>query len=253
MRAIILAAGRGSRLQQTQGQQLPKCLLQFDGETLLQRHLCLLKRSGVDQIVLALGFRHELVAAELDRLGWRPRPEIVLNERYELGSVLTVHTAAGAMTRGDDVLLMDADVLYDERILAPLVAGAQPVNRLLIDRDFEVGDEPVKVCMRGGVPIEMRKQISPGLSYDFMGESIGFFRLDQKAARRLADLAAAYVESGRAAAPHEEAVRDLVLERSQIFEVADVTGAPWIEIDFPDDVTRASLDVLPRLQPLPRP
>ena len=252
MRAIILAAGRGSRLQQTQGQQLPKCLLQFDGATLLQRHLVLLKRGGVDQIVLALGFRHELVAAELDRLGWRPRPQIVLNERYELGSVLTVHTAAGAMTHGGDVLLMDADVLYDERILAPLVAGAQPVNRLLIDRDFEAGDEPVKVCMRGGVPIEMRKQISPGLSYDFMGESIGFFRLDQTAARRLAHLAAAYVESGRAAAPHEEAMRDLLLEAGHAFEVADVTGAPWIEIDFPDDVTRAGLDVLPRLQPLPR-
>jgi choline kinase len=252
MRAIILAAGRGSRLQQTPGQQLPKCLLQFDGVTLLQRHLCLLKRAGVDQIVLALGFRHDLVAAELDRLDWRPRPQIVLNERYELGSVLTVHSAAGAMTRGGDVLLMDADVLYDERILAPLVAGARPVNRLLIDRDFEPGEEPVKVCMRQGIPIEMRKQIPPGLNYDFMGESVGFFRLDQKAARRLADFAAAYVAAEHAAAPHEEAVRDLLLERGQIFEVADVTGAPWIEIDFPDDVTRAALDVFPRLQPLLR-
>jgi choline kinase len=252
MRAIILAAGRGSRLQQTQGQQLPKCLLQFDGVTLLQRHLCLLRHAGVDQIVLALGFRHEMVAAELDRLAWRPRPEIVLNERYELGSVLTVHTAAGAMTRGGDILLMDADVLYDERILAPLVAGAWPVNRLLIDRDFEAGDEPVKVCMRDGLPIEMRKRIPPGLNYDFMGESIGFFRLDQTAARRLADLAAAYVAGERAGAPHEEALRDLLFERGRIFEVADVTGAPWIEIDFPDDVTRAKLDVLPRLQPLPQ-
>jgi len=231
---------------------LPKCLLQFDGVTLLQRHLCLLRRAGVDQIVLALGVRHEMVAAELDRLAWQPRPEIVLNERYELGSVLTVHTAAGAMTRGGDILLMDADVLYDERILAPLVAGAWPVNRLLIDRDFEAGDEPVKVCMRDGLPIEMRKQIPPGLNYDFVGESIGFFRLDQTAARRLADLAAAYVAGERAGAPHEEAVRDLLFERGRIFEVADVTVAPWIERDFPDDVTRAKLDVLPRLQPLPQ-
>ena len=252
MRAIILAAGRGSRLQQSRGQQLPKCLLRFDGVTLLQRHLCLLKSAGVDQIVLVLGFHHELVVGELDRLGWRPRPEVVLNERYELGSVLTVHTAADAITRGGDILLMDADVLYDQRILVPLVAGARPVNRLLIDREFEVGDEPVKVCMRAGVPIELRKQVPPGLPYDLMGESVGFFRLDQTAARRLAELAAAYVERERAGAPHEEALRDLLLERSQVFEAADVTGAPWIEIDFPNDVTRATRDVLPRLQPLPR-
>jgi choline kinase len=253
MRAIILAAGRGSRLQQAQGQQLPKCLLQFGGMTLVQRHLHLLKRAGIDEIVLALGFRHELVEAELDRLAWRPRPEIVLNERFELGSVLTVHAVADAMTRGGDILLMDADVLYDERILIPLVADRQPINRLLIDRDFESGDEPVKVCVRDGVPIELRKQISPELTYDSIGESVGFFRFDAAAARRLADLVAGYVEGARTHVPHEEAVRDLLRERSQIFEVIDVTGSPWIEIDFPDDVARAARDVLPQLQWLSAP
>ncbi len=47
--------------------------------------------------------------------------------------------------------------------------------------------------------------------------------------------------------PHEEAVRDLLRERSQPFEVADVTGSPWIEIDFPIDVVRATQEVLPQL------
>ena len=153
MRAIILAAGRGMRLQQLEDEHFPKCLLRFGGASLVERHLRLLKSAGVDEIVLALGFRHELVADELDRLQWRPRPEIVLNPQFELGSVLTVHTVADAMTRGGDVLLMDADVLYDARIATALVAGDRPVNRLLIDREFEAGDEPVKVCVRDGVPI----------------------------------------------------------------------------------------------------
>jgi choline kinase len=50
--------------------------------------------------------------------------------------------------------------------------------------------------------------------------------------------------------PHEEAVRDLLQERSQTFEVTDVTGAPWIEIDYSEDVVRAEAEVLPLLQPL---
>jgi choline kinase len=251
MRAIILAAGRGLRLQLPEDQQLPKCLLQFDGMSLLERHLYMLKNVGIDEVVLALGFRHELVATELDRLDWRPRPQIVLNERFDLGSVLTVHTVAAAMTRGGSVLLMDADVLYDERIMSALVAGVQPVNRLLIDRKFEAGsDEPVKVCVRDGVPIELRKQLAPGLQYDTIGESVGFFRLDEAGARRLAALVAGYVDSGRAQLPHEEAVRDLLQERSQIFEVTDITGSPWIEIDFPKDVARATEELLPQLLPL---
>ena len=250
MRAIILAAGRGMRLQQSEDQQLPKCLLTFGGRTLLERHLLLLRQAGVEDIVLALGFRHDLVEAELDRLRWNPRPQVVLNDRYELGSVLTVHTVAEAMTRGGDVLLMDADVLYHQNIMTALVAGQKPVNRMLIDRDFEAGDEPVKLCVRAGVPVELRKQVAAGLQYDTIGESVGFFRFDAAGARRLATLVAGYVSDGRANMPHEEAVRDLILEQSQIINVADVTGLPWIEIDFPNDVARAASEVLPQLPAL---
>jgi choline kinase len=140
--------------------------------------------------------------------------------------------------------------LYDERIANALVAGQRPVNRILIDRDFEGGDEPVKVCVSDGVPIELRKQLAADLKYDTIGESVGFFRFDQAGARRLAALVAGYVAQDRAHLPHEEAVRDLLRERSQIFEVADVTGTAWIEIDFPTDVVRAAHEVLPQLQPL---
>jgi choline kinase len=250
MRAIILAAGRGVRLQLPEDSQLPKCLLRFDGMTLLERHLRMLKNAGVEDVAIAVGFRHELVEAELTRLSWKPRPELVINMQFELGSVLTVHTAARAMTRGGDILVMDADVLYDERILSALVAGNGPVNRLLIDRDFEAGDEPVKLCLRAGVPVELRKQLAADLKFDTIGESVGFFRFDQAGARRLAALVADYVDTGRAHMPHEEAVRDLLRERSQVLEVADVTGLPWIEIDFPNDVVRAARDVLPQLKPL---
>ena len=250
MRAILLAAGRGLRLQQDGPDQLPKCLLEFGGVSLLERHLRLLQAVGVAEVVLALGFRHDLVVARLEHLANVPRPEILLNERFELGSVLTLHTAAHALRRGGDVLLMDADVLYDARIARALGAGTAPVNRLLIDRNFEAGDEPVKVCVKDGRAVELRKQLAPDLQYDMIGESVGFFRFDGAGAGRLADLCAQYVDGGRAGLPHEEAVRDLIREGRR-FEVADVTGAPWIEIDFPADVERAAREVLPSLEPLP--
>ena len=246
MRAILLAAGQGLRLQFPPDRQLPKCLLRFGGMSLLERHLRSLRRAGVEEIVLAVGFRRELIAAELERLEWRP--QVVTNERYNLGSMLTVHTVADAMTRGGDVLLMDADVLYHEQILALLAAGTGPVNRLLIDRSFEPGNEPVKVCVRNGRPIELRKLLPEGLQYDTVGESVGFFRLAQPAARRLAELVAGYIERSQPDLPHEEAVRDLLREGSHLFEVTDVTGMPWIEIDFAEDVVRAEHDVLPQLQ-----
>ena len=102
----------------------------------------------------------------------------MINPGYELGSVLTVHTTADALTRGGDVLLMDADVLYDARIVDALVAGPH-ADRMLIDRGFVPGDEPVKVCVKDGVVVEFRKQVAPGLDYDTIGESVGFFRFTE--------------------------------------------------------------------------
>jgi choline kinase len=250
MRAIILAAGRGMRLQQQGNQQSPKCLLRFAERSLLERHLLLLRAAGVTEIVLALGFLHQLVEAEIERLNWQPRPRIVINPKFELGSMLTVHCVADSMTRGGDVLLMDADVLYDDRVLEPLAAGAQAVNRLVIDREFEMGEEPVKVCLREGLVVEFHKKLPAQLEYDTVGESIGFFRYSESGARRLAALVGGYIERGRDDLPHEEAVRDQLLERQQVFEVTDVTGAPWLEVDFPQDIERAHRDVLPHLHRL---
>jgi choline kinase len=247
MRAIILAAGRGQRLQQPEHQQIPKCLLRFGGKTLLERHLLALGACGVAEVVLALGFKRELIEAEVDGMRVRPPPEIVINPAFDLGSVLTVHTAAEPLGRGGEVLLMDADVLYHGQILKALVAGERAVNRVVMDRDFEAGDEPVKLCLRDGVPVELRKRLAPDLQYDTVGESVGFFRFDEAAARRLREIVAGYVARGASDMPHEEAVRDLIREREHAFEVADVTGLPWIEIDFPNDVARAEREILPEL------
>ena len=244
MRAIILAAGRGMRLQQGDAARFPKCLLTFDGRTLLERHLRLLEAGGIDEVVLALGWQPEPVEAELARLG--RRVEIVLNPGYELGSVLTVHTTADALTRGGDVLLMDADVLYDRRMIDALVIGDH-ADRLLIDRGFEPGDEPVKVCVKDGVAVEFRKRVAAGVDYDTIGESVGFFRFTEDTAQRFAEIVAGYVDGGRADQPHEEAIRDLLLEGGHPLEIADVTGAPWIEIDFPADIARARNEILPQL------
>src|SRR5580698_8076430 len=111
MRAIILAAGRGSRLSPAQTSPQPKCLLKFGGVSLLERHLRLLQAAGVTEVVMVLGFEHPVIETELRRLAalGLPQPETLINERFILGSVLSVHVAAAAMRRGGDVLLMDAD------------------------------------------------------------------------------------------------------------------------------------------------
>jgi hypothetical protein len=73
---------------------------------------------------------------------------------------------------------------------------------------------------------------------------VGFFRFIEADARRRAGLVAAYMERDSGHLSHEEAVRDLIRERSQAFDLADVTGAQWIEIDFSQDFVRVEREIM---------
>ena len=245
MRAILLAAGRGNRLGPL-GHERPKCLLAFGGKSLLERHVDCLRRVGVTEIVLAVGYRAEDVQTELDALRLEPRPETVTNPRFERGSAVSLWSVREALTAGGDVLLMDADVLYDAAILARLVQ--RPGNIFLLDRKFDdAGQEAVKVCVRDGVLVEFRKRLPAELVYDLVGESVGFFRFSEPVARALAARSAEYIAAGRLDEPYEEIIRDLLLETPARFSFEDITGLPWIEIDFADDVRRADEEILPLL------
>lgn len=244
MDAVILAAGVGNRLGELGGDR-PKSLLEFGGRSLLARHLDALALTGVARLTVCVGYRCEAVEEELASHARIP-VDTVYNPRFREGSVLSLWTARDALTRGNDVLLMDADVLYAPRLLQTL-AGSRHPNCFLLDRDLPPGDEPVKICVRDGRIVEFRKIPDPAIGYDYAGESVGFFKFSPAAAAELAVRTAAYIDQRREREAYEEAIRDMVLAQSQPLAFEDITGTPWIEIDFPDDVRRAHDDILPRI------
>ena len=241
--ALILAAGIGRRC----GLDHPKALLEFGGRSLLERHLLLLRACGVERVTLAIGHQGDRLRAAARRAAAGLALDFVENPRYLEGSVVTLWTLREALTAGDPVLLMDADVLYDRRMLDRLL-GSRHENVFLLDRRFEPGDEPVKLCVRGGRLAEFRKRVCG--SFDYCGESVGFFRFGPEKAAELARLTERYLERGRGDAPYEEAVRDMLLADPDAFGWEDVTGLPWTEIDFPEDVRHARDRILPALRPL---
>jgi choline kinase len=247
MHAIILAAGRGKRLAGHNPEGHPKCLMEFGGRSLLARHLDLLFRFGVHAADLVVGYEADRIIEHVSTLRSRPDVGWHFNPRYEQGSVLSLWAAADTLNSGEPVLVMDADVLYHPGILQRLVE-TRVENCYLLDRNFVPGDEPVKIAVREGVMVEFRKQLAPGLRYDLLGESVGFFRFGPECARRIANQCAGYDAEGLGDAPHEEALRDVLLERPEDFGFEDVSGLPWIEIDFPEDVVRAGEDVLPAIR-----
>ncbi len=245
MRAIILAAGVGARLGLGEDHP-PKAMLRFAERTLLSRHLKILHHCGLEEVVVVTGYNAEILEEAVSLQKAEGFVRTLMNPDFRLGSILSLWTAQNVLRCGDEILLMDADVLSDFRMIERLRDSGN-ANCFLIDRDFEAGDEPVKLCIRDGKIVDFHKKIAS--TYDFCGESVGFFRFSPGIARRLASRTQAYVDEGRGEEWYEEAIRDLIVEcPSGTFGFEDVTDLPWIEIDFPEDVERAREEILPQLK-----
>ena len=248
-RAVILAAGIGRRLAGTDSNgaarqvDMPKALLRFGGLTLLARHVTLLRERGITDIAVTVGFGASHLVDALRDLGGSGL-EAIANPDFREGSVVSLWAARAILLAGEPVILMDADVLYDGRLMGRLIDSAHE-NCLLLDRDIEPGDEPVKLCVRDGRIVDLRKQ--PTEPHDWHGESVGFFKFGSEAARELATRVEDYVTSGRRMMEYEEPLRDMIMASApERFGFEDISGLPWTEIDFPEDVVKANA-LLPEL------
>ena len=247
MHAIILAAGRGNRLAEFNPDGRPKCLLEFGGRSLLARQLDILFQLGVRQVTLVVGYEADLIIDHVGTLASRPEVAFVYNPAFTLGSVLSLLAAKEAMTSGETVLVLDADVLFHPQIVQRLIESPQQ-NCFLIDRDFAQGDEPVKIAIHQGKMVEFRKKLTDGLEYDSLGESVGFFKFNSECATEIAKTCADYKTEGLLDAPHEEVLRDVLLAQPSMFACEDISGLPWLEVDFPEDVERAIKQILPAIR-----
>lgn len=239
---ILLVAGVGRRLGAAVA--APKVLLEFGGQTLLERHLRGLIAQGIKDIVLTVGFESDQIRQELARLGLDRQIGLIENPDFRAGSLVSLWVQAQRLRAGRTVLLMDGDVLYDPAMIGRLLRG-EGENILLLDRTIEPGDEPVKICLRGGQIVDLRK--IPANPHDWYGESVGFFRFSPDMAGELAERCDWYVSQGLTSVEYEEAIRDLILKAPARFAAAEVSDIPWTEIDFAEDVSRARDVILPRL------
>lgn len=112
--AIILAAGRGSRLQNNTD-LIPKCLVEVAGQPMLSRMLDELERLNVDQVVIVVGYLHEKIRDHVAKFHPSIPVTFVENSRYfETGSAKSLQMALMAVPAYRHAFIIEADVVLDE-------------------------------------------------------------------------------------------------------------------------------------------
>ena len=240
MKAIVLVAGVARRLAPLTD-KTHKALLPVGGRPLLDRMLGALAELGVRETVLVVGHCADQVRRLAgDRRG-RMAVRYVDNPDYARGSVLSLYAARAHLA--EPALVMDADVLFPRELLRRLLAAPAP-SALLLDRGFQDTGEEVKLYTRGDRVIALGKKVVPE-AWETVGEGVGFFKCGAEAGPEFVRLLRKVIEEGNGLNEYEDALHMLLWTRHVGW--VDVTGLPWTEIDFAEDLRRAEADVLPHV------
>lgn len=239
MKGIILAAGKGSRLNGTIGDK-PKCLLRVGGQTLIERQIDALHEVGIDDVAVVVGCQADHVRRICGK-----RITYVVNTRFaQTNSLYSLWMARPLLY--DGFIVMNCDVLFHPQLLTDLIT-ARHDDALLVGYQEHtsepMGDEEMKVRVRRGRLVEISKQLAPE---EADGENVGIVKFGADGARLLTALLDRCVAAGGLREWAPRAFGDFA--RLRPLHVVGTRGYPWIEIDCPADYEHAVRDILPAIE-----
>jgi choline kinase len=233
-RAIILSAGKGSRLLPLTA-ECPKCLIELSGRTLLEWQLEALFAAGIREVYVVTGFRPDLVDRVIaGQVAQGRAVSAVFNPFFHVADNLgSAWMARTAMDR--DFVLLNGDTLVPAAMVARLLDAPPSPICLAVDAKAAYDADDMKVQCEGERLVRVDKKLEQG---SFNAEAIGMSR---------------YIGAGREA--FVEALDQMIrtpegpsqfylraidrLADTGIVAAAAVTGLDWAEVDFPADLEAA--------------
>lgn len=236
-RVIILSAGQGSRLLPLT-EARPKCLIDFNGRSLLAWQIDALRANDVDDIHVVTGFRADMVERELQSVGagggtlaahFNPFYHVADN----LGSLWLVRHL---MDR--DFLILNGDTLVSRALVADVLAAAPAPIGVSVDVKEEGYDsDDMRVELDGDTLLDIGKRLPVERSH---AESIGLLRFSGAGPARFhREVERMMREDEGLRSWYLRAIHHIASERNSQVKAISIAGHDWGEVDFPRDVEAA--------------
>jgi choline kinase len=233
MKAIILSAGQGSRLGHLVDDK-PKCLIDFNGRTLLDRQLDTLEATGVHQAVVVTGFHDELVNEAIQRRTGGPEVRTLYNPFYKVAD----NTGSLFMAREElsgDCLVWNGDTLVSNEVMRRVIDNRQAGICVTIDRKDSYDEDDMKVLEDGGRLKAIGKRLPKNR---VNAESIGLLAFRSGGAERFREAIERAIRTPEGTTIWYLRVIHQIAQQIDVWTL-DIHGEEWGEVDFPADVDAA--------------
>jgi L-glutamine-phosphate cytidylyltransferase len=233
MKAIILSAGQGSRLGHLVDDR-PKCLIDFNGRSLLDRQLDTLEANGVHEAVVVTGFHDELVQQAIAARSGGPAVRTIFNPFFKVAD----NTGSLYMAREElsgDCVVWNGDTLVSRALMQRVVANGRAGICVTIDRKADgYDDDDMKVVEDGGRLKAIGKRIAEGVN----AESIGLLAFRSGGAEQFREAIERAMRTPEGTTIWYLRVINHIAQSADVWTL-DIHGEEWGEVDFPPDVDAA--------------
>ena len=234
MKAVILAAGIASRLRPLTD-TTPKCLLKIGDRCLLERAFDALIQNGFDEFIIVTGYRQQQIVDFLQTRCPERKVTFIYNDRYESTNNIYSLWLTRPYVDGEEVLLLDSDIVFDPQIVAKLL-GSDKADALALNR-HELGAEEIKV-----IADEEQKvvEISKVCSIpEAIGESIGIEKMSATYTKALFQELETMITVERLDNIFYERAFERLIPQGYSFYVIDTTEFFSAELDTVEDFQQA--------------
>lgn len=235
--AIILAAGEGTRLR-PYTLDCPKCMVEIDGKSLIDRQLSVLDHERIDNIIIIGGYKIEMLEGKGDRLKENPR-------YFETNMVWTLFSADEELE--GEIIVSYGDIVYSHKILQSLLDSKSDIS-VIIDKEWESywtarSDNPLAdaetLKLRDDGTISEIGQKPKSLK-EIQGQYIGLMKFSSLGISQIKKIFNAAKESGELLGKPLETAYMTDLLQAAINDGAIVNSLPikggWVEVDTVDDM-----------------
>lgn len=233
LRAVLLCAGRGSRLDPLTADR-PKCLVRVAGRAILDHQLAALRANGIDRIAVVGGYRLEDIAQHLEPAGAAPGPpELVVNPFWAVSSSIGSVWLARHLL-GGPFCLLNGDVVIDAATLGSALAAMQAGVNLVIEPVETAAEDDMRVQVGDGRVLAVGKRL-PLDQARF--RSLGMVLCPDADGGPYRRALARTINGGHGIARyHHDVIDQLAAERR--VHAAVIEQPLWQEIDRADDIAR---------------
>ena len=233
MKAIILSAGHGRRLLPMTA-DIPKCLLDIQGRTVVEWQIDHLIENGINDITVVVGYGADQVEALLDERYGPGQLRTIYNPFFDVADNLATAWMARAELTGDFVLL-NGDTLFEPAVLRQLLDS--PVKPITLARDHKprYDSDDMKVYLDGNRLLRIGKDLEPD---QVDGESIGMLLFRDQGSQLFRDAIEQAMRTPVALQQWYLSIIDRLASRGHVWSHS-IHGLQWGELDYPVDLDRA--------------